>query len=72
MDSLDYRGGDGGAIGQIADTNFKLDTTYHPDRRRVTVMFHGGGSTFTRKALKSMITQACWTEEDLKRLKLVP
>lgn len=44
---------------------------YHPDRRRVTVIFHGGNSTFTRKTLKSMIGQTCWTEEDLKRLKLI-
>jgi len=44
---------------------------YHPDRRRVTVVFHGSGSTFTRKTLKSMIEQAGWTEEDLKRLKLI-
>ena len=44
---------------------------YHPDRRRVTVIFHGGGSTFKRKTLKSMIGQTFWTEEDLKRLKLM-
>jgi predicted RNA binding protein YcfA (HicA-like mRNA interferase family) len=44
---------------------------YHPDHRRVTVIFHGGSSTFTRKTLKSMIEQAGWTEEDLKRLKLM-
>ncbi len=44
---------------------------YHPDGRRVTVMFHGDGSTFKRKTLKNMIEQTCWTEEDLKRLKLI-
>jgi predicted RNA binding protein YcfA (HicA-like mRNA interferase family) len=44
---------------------------YHPDRRRVTVIFHGGNSTFTRKTPKSMIDQTQWTEEDLKRLKLI-
>jgi predicted RNA binding protein YcfA (HicA-like mRNA interferase family) len=45
---------------------------YHPDGRRVTVVFHGGSSTFTRKTLKSIIeSQAHWTEDDLKRLKLV-
>jgi len=44
---------------------------YHPDRRRVTVMFHGGSSTFRRKTLKSMIDQTGWTDEDLKRLKLI-
>jgi predicted RNA binding protein YcfA (HicA-like mRNA interferase family) len=45
---------------------------YHPDGRRVTVVFHGGSRTFTRKTLKSIIeSQARWTEDDLKRLKLV-
>jgi predicted RNA binding protein YcfA (HicA-like mRNA interferase family) len=43
---------------------------YHSDGRRVTVIFHGGGSTFRRKTLKSMIQQARWTADDLKRLKL--
>lgn len=44
---------------------------YHPDGRRVTVIFHAGSSTFRRKTLKSMIEQACWTEDDLVRLKLL-
>jgi hypothetical protein len=38
----------------------------------VTVAPHGGGETFTIKTLKSMIElQVRWTEDDLKRLKLV-
>jgi hypothetical protein len=45
---------------------------YNPYGRTVTVVMHGRGSTFTRKTLKSMIKQeARWTEEDLKRLKLI-
>jgi YD repeat-containing protein len=45
---------------------------YHPDGRRVAVVFHGGGSTFKRKTPKSIIElQACWTNEDLRRLKLI-
>jgi predicted RNA binding protein YcfA (HicA-like mRNA interferase family) len=45
---------------------------YHADGRRVTVPFHRGSSTFTRKTLKSIIeTQARWTEGDLKRLNLI-
>jgi predicted RNA binding protein YcfA (HicA-like mRNA interferase family) len=43
----------------------------HPDGRRVTVAPHGSG-TFKVKTLKTMIEdQARWTEEDLKRLKLI-
>jgi len=44
---------------------------YHPDGRRVTVMMHGKSETFRRKTLKSMIEQAGWTEDDLRRLKLI-
>jgi predicted RNA binding protein YcfA (HicA-like mRNA interferase family) len=44
---------------------------YHPDGRRVTVIFHGGNRTFKRKTLKSMINQTRWAEEDLTRLKLI-
>lgn len=44
---------------------------YHADGRRVTVVFHGGSSTFRRKTLKSIIRQARWTEQDFKRLKLI-
>lgn len=44
---------------------------YRADGRRVTVSFHGGSMTFARKTLKSMIEQAGWTEDDLRRLKLI-
>ena len=45
---------------------------YHADGRRVTVPFHRGSSTFTRKTLKSIIeTQARWTEGNLKRATLI-
>lgn len=36
---------------------------YHLDGRRVAVIFQVAGRTFTRKTLKSMIEQACWTED---------
>jgi predicted RNA binding protein YcfA (HicA-like mRNA interferase family) len=43
----------------------------HADGRRVTVSFHKPSDTFAPKTLKSIITQAGWTEEDLTRLKLI-
>jgi predicted RNA binding protein YcfA (HicA-like mRNA interferase family) len=44
----------------------------HSDGRRVTISFHHSGETFTLKTLQSIIKdQAKWTEEDLKRLKLL-
>ena len=38
---------------------------------RVTVLFHKSSDSFWRKTLKSMLDQAGWTEDDLKRLKLI-
>jgi predicted RNA binding protein YcfA (HicA-like mRNA interferase family) len=44
----------------------------HRDGRRVTVAYHSGGGTFVPKTLRSMIEeQASWSEEDLKRLRIV-
>jgi len=42
------------------------------DGRRVTVSFHSPGETFAPGTLRAMIEiQARWSEEDLKRLKLL-
>jgi len=44
----------------------------HPDGRRVTMLFHHPGETFTPKTLKSIIEkQAKWNKEDLIRLGLL-
>lgn len=44
----------------------------HSDGRRVTVSFHSPSNTFPPKTLKTIIEdQACWTKEDLERLKLI-
>ena len=44
----------------------------HPDNRQVTISYHNSSETFTRKTLKSIVEkQAHWTEDDLKRLKLL-
>jgi predicted RNA binding protein YcfA (HicA-like mRNA interferase family) len=44
----------------------------HPDGRRVTVSFHRPGETFGIKTLRAMIElQAGWSEDDLKRLRLM-
>jgi predicted RNA binding protein YcfA (HicA-like mRNA interferase family) len=43
----------------------------HPDGRGVTLSFHHSGDTFRMGTLKSIIeTQAKWTENDLRRLRL--
>jgi len=44
----------------------------HPDGRKVTISFHHSGDTFKPDILKSIIEkQAQWTEDDLRRLKLL-
>ncbi|MBZ5624880.1 MAG: type II toxin-antitoxin system HicA family toxin [Acidobacteriia bacterium] len=44
----------------------------HADGRRVTVAPHAGGDTFSLKTLQQIVeNQARWTEEDLRRLKLI-
>ena len=44
----------------------------HSDKKKITVSFHSPSDTFNTKTLKSMIEiQACWTEDDLKRLNLI-
>jgi predicted RNA binding protein YcfA (HicA-like mRNA interferase family) len=66
-------------ISALARDSFVLDRQVgshqlyiHPDGRRVTVSFHRPGETFEIKTLRTMIDlQAHWTEEDLKRLKLI-
>jgi predicted RNA binding protein YcfA (HicA-like mRNA interferase family) len=43
----------------------------HPDGRRVVVAYHRLSDTFPIGTLKAMIADAGWTEDDLKRLKLL-
>lgn len=43
----------------------------HPDNRRVTIAYHHSGDTFPPKTLNSIIKDSCWSEEDLKRLRLI-
>jgi len=66
-------------ISALARDGFVLDRQagshqlyLHRDGRRVTVSFHRPGETFEIKTLRTMIEiQAHWTDEDLKRLKLI-
>jgi len=44
----------------------------HPDGRRVTLSFHHSSDTFRPGTLRSMLeVQARWTEDDLRRLRLL-
>ncbi len=43
----------------------------HPDGRMALLHYHKGSDTLTRKTLKSFLESTRWTEEDLRRLKLL-
>lgn len=44
---------------------------HHPDGRRVVVAYHRLSDTFPIGTLKAIVADARWTEDDLKRLKLI-
>lgn len=43
----------------------------HPDGRMAMLHFHHGSDTLTRKTLRTFLERTQWTEEDLRRLKLI-
>ncbi len=43
----------------------------HPGKGRVTISFHQPSGTFPPKTLASIIEDAGWTEDDMKRLELL-
>ena len=65
-------------ISALTQDEFKLDREKgshrqytHQEKGRVTISFHHPGDTFPPKTLKSIIQDAGWEEEDLKRLGLL-
>lgn len=44
----------------------------HPDGRMVAVHYHRSGQTFPLGTLRTMLQDAGWSIQDLKRLKLIP
>jgi predicted RNA binding protein YcfA (HicA-like mRNA interferase family) len=44
----------------------------HQDGRLVVMAYHRLGDGFPLGTLKNMIADACWTDDDLRRLKLLP
>jgi predicted RNA binding protein YcfA (HicA-like mRNA interferase family) len=43
----------------------------HPDGRKVIVHYHKGSDTYGAKLLKGLIKAAGWSEQDMRRLKLI-
>ena len=58
--------------GFILDTKVRTERIYrHPDGRRVSIHYHTGNKTYRSGLLKKLLDDIGWTEEDLRRLKLV-
>lgn len=43
----------------------------HPDGRRVLIVYHKMSDTFGPKTIKQLLAGTKWTEDDLKRLRLI-
>ena len=43
----------------------------HPDRRRVIIHYHKGSDTLPSYILRNLLNGTRWTEEDLRRLRLI-
>jgi predicted RNA binding protein YcfA (HicA-like mRNA interferase family) len=57
--------------GWILDKKRGAERVYrHPDGRRVVIHYHPG-KTYGPKLLKDLIEDIGWSQEDMKRLKLI-
>lgn len=58
--------------GFLLDREVRTERVYrHPDCRKVIIHYHTGSRTYGRKQLKALLEDIGWTEDDLRRLKLI-
>jgi predicted RNA binding protein YcfA (HicA-like mRNA interferase family) len=43
----------------------------HPDARKTSIHYHKGSETYGAKLLKGLLGDTSWSEEDMRRLKLI-
>lgn len=43
----------------------------HPDRRKVSIHYHKSSETYGAKLLKALLEDTKWSEDDMRRLKLI-
>jgi len=43
----------------------------HPDGRKVSIHYHESSETYGAKLLKALLKATEWSEEDMRRLKLI-
>lgn len=58
--------------GFILDKELRTERVYrHPDGRKVTIHYHKSNETYGSSLLKSLLDDIGWSENDLRRLKLI-
>ncbi|MCD6567601.1 MAG: type II toxin-antitoxin system HicA family toxin [Dehalococcoidia bacterium] len=58
--------------GFALDNKARTERIYrHPDRRRVSIHYHTGNRGYQSGLLKALLKDIGWTENDMRRLKLI-
>jgi predicted RNA binding protein YcfA (HicA-like mRNA interferase family) len=58
--------------GFLLDREVRTERVYrHPDGRKVIIHYHKGSKTYPPNLLKALLRDIGWTENDLRRLKLI-
>ena len=58
--------------GFLPDEKVRTERVYrHPDGRRVSIHYHEGSKGYYAGLLKSLLEAIGWSENDMRRLKLV-
>ncbi len=58
--------------GFVLDVKIRTERIYrHPDGRRVSIHYHVGNESYGAGLLKSLLEDAGWSEDDMRRLKLL-
>lgn len=58
--------------GFVLDGKVRTERVYrHPDGRKITIHYHKGSQCYRAGLLKSLLEDAGWSEDDMKRLKLI-
>lgn len=65
-------------IAALLKSGFKLDDEIRTERiyrhsngKKVSIHYHKGSETYGPKLLKALLEDTGWTEEDMRRLKLI-
>lgn len=58
--------------GFVLDIKVRTERIYrHPDGRRVSIHYHTGSRRYGPGLLRALLDDTGWSEEDMKRLKLI-